>query len=95
MTRKNDRNRKSASSTASPRKDRGCVRGCKGSPRKVLEALLARGWVVVRSKRHIILAHNDYAQHITLPRTSSDHRAARQSLCMLRRHFGLDLRPAL
>ncbi len=72
---------------------RGHLRGCKGECRKILELLLERGWTVLRSKRHFVLEHEGTGQHITLARTSSDHRAARQSVTMLRRHLGLDLRP--
>ena len=69
----------------------GCIRGCKGATRKILEQLIARGWFVLRSKRHLVLGHERYARRITLPCTSSDVRAARQAACKIRQHFGIAL----
>ncbi len=69
----------------------GCIRGCKGATRKILEQLIARGWFVLRSKRHLVLGHERYARRITLPCTSSDVRSARQAACKIRQYFGIDL----
>ncbi len=75
-------------------KARKHVRGCKGDGnKKILKLLFERGWFVVRSKRHYVLEHTESAQHITLPRTSSDHRSTMQTITLLRRCLGIDLRP--
>ncbi len=73
------------------RKTQGLIRGCKGAPKRLLEELLERGWSVLRSKRHLVLAHENYKERIVLPCTTSDRRAARQSVCTIRRRTGIDL----
>lgn len=74
---------------------RAQIRGCKGAPKKVLALLMELGWTVVRSRRHLILAHKNYDKHIILPKTTSDRRAARQAVTMVKRHLDLDLKPML
>lgn len=80
---------------AGTRRVQGLLRGCKGAPRKILEELLERGWSVLRSKRHLVLSHEQYRERIILPCTTSDRRAARQSVCMIRRYVGIDLSSCL
>ncbi len=96
MTKQKDRNRqRSQCPKQGTSRGRSLLRGCKGENRKIMQLLLERGWTVLRSRRHLILAHEDTGAHYTLSCTSSDVRAARAAVTILRRHMGVDLRQYL